>query len=98
MINHQQIRREGVGAYLRKIREARGQTQWELAQRLGYTTAQFVSNWERGVAYPAPESLELLAEALGIDFVDLVKRIYKVKGREVLAQRDAILNSKRMVG
>lgn len=95
MINAQQIRRDGVGTYLRKIREARGMTQWNLALALGFSTAQFVSNWERGVAYPAPDSLEMIAETLGIDFVDLVKRVYKAKGKEVLAQRDAILNSKR---
>ena len=35
---------------LKDAREAKGLTQRELAEMLGYTSAQFISNWERDVA------------------------------------------------
>lgn len=34
---------------LKTAREAKGLTQRELAERLGYSSAQFISNWERDV-------------------------------------------------
>lgn len=39
-----------LSEYLKAKREAKGLTQRELAEKLGYTSAQFISNWERDVA------------------------------------------------
>lgn len=42
----------GIGIYLKEKRVARNLTQKEVAKIFGYSTSQFVSNWERGVACP----------------------------------------------
>lgn len=39
---------EGMADFFREAREKVGLTQMEVAIALGYSTAQFVSNWERG--------------------------------------------------
>jgi transcriptional regulator with XRE-family HTH domain len=56
----------GIGKYLSEQRRASGLTQREVSTALGYTTAQFVSNWERGVSLPAPAVLADLAPLLGV--------------------------------
>lgn len=58
--------RKKTGKALRAWRLAAGLTQWDLASRLGYVTAQFVSNWERGISLPPFEKLPALAHLLGI--------------------------------
>ena len=44
--------REELSAHLKHKREAAGLSQGEVSRALGYTSAQFVSNWERGLASP----------------------------------------------
>lgn len=41
-----------VGRFLRKAREKSGLTQKELSVAIGYTSAQIISNVERGLAGP----------------------------------------------
>ena len=62
----QDLRRRIVGDFFRKERIRAGLTQADLARRLEYTTAQFVSNWERGVALPPLATLPKLARLLGV--------------------------------
>jgi transcriptional regulator with XRE-family HTH domain len=53
------------------MREARIKaelTQDELAAELGYKSAQFVSNWERGISTPPIANLRRLAEVLDVNF------------------------------
>lgn len=49
------------------LRKQRGLSQTELAEKIGISR-QAVSNWERGIATPDVETLQLLAEALEVDF------------------------------
>lgn len=63
-----------LGNYLREAREAKGLTQIEVAKRLGYSTSQFVSNWERGMCSPAENKMKKLIKMLGLD-----KNALKVK-------------------
>lgn len=51
-----------LGKYLKDKREAAGLSQKEVADRLGYTTPQFVSNWERGVSQPPLKTLKKIGE------------------------------------
>jgi predicted ATPase/DNA-binding SARP family transcriptional activator/transcriptional regulator with XRE-family HTH domain len=61
---------EVFGARLRRLREAAGLTQEELAQSAGLST-NAVSQLERGVrTRPHPHTLAVLADALGIDGVE----------------------------
>lgn len=53
----------GFGSRLRKLREARGFTQGELAGRVGIELVQ-ISRYERGQALPNAETLVSLAEVL----------------------------------
>jgi transcriptional regulator with XRE-family HTH domain len=42
----------GMSEYLKTKRVSSGLTQGDVATKLGYTSAQFVSNWERGLSLP----------------------------------------------
>ena len=46
-----------LAKYLKEKRLAANLSQINIAHRLGYGSAQFISNWERGVAWPAALSL-----------------------------------------
>ena len=70
----------GFGSRLRKLREARGFTQGELAERVGIELVQ-ISRYERGQALPNAETLVSLAEVLKTD-TDILLR------GEPSAQRD----------
>ncbi len=49
-----------VGQYLKDKRVEAGYTQFEVAKKLGYLTAQYISNIERGIALPPNRSLTKL--------------------------------------
>jgi transcriptional regulator with XRE-family HTH domain len=48
--------------FLREKRLASGQSQGVVAKKLGYTSAQFVSNWERGLSSPPVHTLRKLCD------------------------------------
>lgn len=56
-------------------RKKRGLTQLELSSRMGHGTAQFVSNWERGISKPPRSSLRKLCKVLECD-VEEVCELY----------------------
>jgi transcriptional regulator with XRE-family HTH domain len=43
---------EGLAVFLKERRVHVGLTQSDVAKKLGYSSPQFVSNWERGLARP----------------------------------------------
>jgi transcriptional regulator with XRE-family HTH domain len=45
-------KRDGLSEFLKNKRVEAGLTQSEVARKLGYSSPQFVSNWERGLANP----------------------------------------------
>jgi transcriptional regulator with XRE-family HTH domain len=51
---------EGFGRYLAGRRVAAGFTQRRVAATLGYSSAQFISNFERGIAVPPLKKLKVL--------------------------------------
>jgi transcriptional regulator with XRE-family HTH domain len=55
---------------IRQLREERGWTQLELANRLGVTPAT-VYNWERARFEPTGSKLRLLARAFGVSMDDI---------------------------
>ena len=59
------------GAFLAQVRRERNMTQDELAQQL-HVTDKAVSRWERGVGLPDINTLEPLADALGLSLADLM--------------------------
>jgi len=60
------IRQRTVGRALKLWRERANLSQRDVAMALGYTTAQFVSNWERGVALPPFSVLPKLCRILSV--------------------------------
>lgn len=61
-----------LGAFIAGIRKEKQITQAELAKRL-HVTDKAVSRWERGVGYPDINTLEPLADALGVTLTELMK-------------------------
>jgi transcriptional regulator with XRE-family HTH domain len=61
--------------YLKFKRKQAKLTQLQVSKELNYDSAQFVSNWERGISLPPAKELKILAKMYHIDFTEL-KRIY----------------------
>ena len=59
------------GNYLSRMRKIQGLTQAELAEQL-HVTDKAVSRWERGIGLPDINTLEPLADALGLTLADLM--------------------------
>ena len=64
--------KEKFGAYLSKLRKKNGLTQAELAKKINVTD-KAISKWERGIGLPDINSIEPLADALGVSIVDIMK-------------------------
>jgi transcriptional regulator with XRE-family HTH domain len=60
------------GAFIASIRKEKNMTQAELAQKIRVTD-KAVSRWERGLGFPDINTLEPLAEALGISVLELMR-------------------------
>lgn len=56
-----------IARLLKKKRIEAGLTQSEVADMLGYTSSQFISNWERGLAKPPAFMLKSLAKIYKMD-------------------------------
>jgi transcriptional regulator with XRE-family HTH domain len=61
-----------VGRNIKKIRLARGLTQEELAELSGFSQ-QYISGLERGGRNPTVVSLYELAQALGVNYLELLQ-------------------------
>lgn len=68
-----QINYVKLGKFLQQKRQESGLSQNKVAKKLGYTTPQFVSNWERGVINPPIETLAILPKLYNFDKKELVK-------------------------
>ena len=60
-----------TGAMVKSLREKKGMTQLELAERINVTD-KAVSKWETGRGYPDISLLEPLATALGVSVIELL--------------------------
>jgi transcriptional regulator with XRE-family HTH domain len=56
------IKKASVSELLRKARTKKGLSQSEVAKRLGYSSPQFISNWERGLSSPPIPKLKKLCK------------------------------------
>ena len=59
------------GRKLRKLREAKGITQQQLAEKLGFVSNSYVSEVESGKFIPSEEKLKKIAKALSVPFKEL---------------------------
>lgn len=60
-----------TGAVIRALREKKGLTQEELAEKI-FVSGKAVSKWETGRGFPDVSLIEPLAEALGISVIELL--------------------------
>ena len=60
-----------TGAVIRKLRESKGMTQEQLAEKL-FVSSKAISKWETGQGFPDISLLEPLAAALGISVIELL--------------------------
>lgn len=64
-----------LGDTLKNLRVNAGLSQKEVAEILGYDTAQFVSNWERNISIPPAGSTDKLAKLYSVQKEQLVEAI-----------------------
>lgn len=64
-----------TGETLQYLRTLSDLTQKQVADRLGYSSAQFISNFERGIAVPPLKKLKVLVRMYGADRDQLVELI-----------------------
>lgn len=62
-----------VNSFLKQKRIDAGLSQGELASQLGYTSPQFVSNWERGLSLPPKGSMKKVCKILKLDYAAFVE-------------------------
>lgn len=60
-----------TGQLIKRARKKAGLTQLELAQKLD-VPFQSVSQWERDLRNPKPETIEKIANAIGVDYMELI--------------------------
>ena len=61
-----------LGKKIAELRQGKGMTQLDLAQRMGVTD-KAVSKWERDLSYPDISSFPRLAEILGVSIDELMQ-------------------------
>ena len=71
------------GELLREFRGNAGISQWKVARFLGYKSAQFVSNWERGLSEPPIETLATLAELYQISSDSMLEMYIQFRMQEL---------------
>lgn len=64
-----------IGGYLKEARQSAGITQRALADELDLTTAQYVSNIERGISPPSVDYLKTIKSLCGVSRGELANKI-----------------------
>jgi transcriptional regulator with XRE-family HTH domain len=60
-----------LSGFLKGARTHSGLSQREVSLRLGYTSPQFISNWERGISSPPCRTLRKLGDLYKVPAQDL---------------------------
>lgn len=60
-----------IGQLIKTARKNAGMTQTDLAKKLGIPY-QSIGQWENGLRYPKPKTLQRIADALGIHVMELI--------------------------
>ncbi|MBY0316999.1 MAG: helix-turn-helix transcriptional regulator [Bdellovibrionales bacterium] len=79
--------------FLKKKRVESGLSQWDVAQKLGYSSPQFVSNWERCKCSPAIESFKGLSNLYEISFEIMVK-MYLNDQKQMIYKKNRVRKNK----
>ena len=79
-----------LAQFLKEKRTLSGLSQKDVASKLGYSTSQFISNWERGVSQPPINTLRTLATMYKIS----AEQMFNVLLEETMVQVQADLKRK----
>lgn len=77
-----------VSEFLREARLKSGLSQAELSEKLGYTSPQIVSNWERGLCWAPLDKLYDISQILKLNKAQLIDLL--------MAEQEALIRSKVM--
>jgi transcriptional regulator with XRE-family HTH domain len=77
------MKADRLSEFLKENRIKAGFTQAEVAQKLGYTTPQFISNWERGQSSPPIKILKRLAKLYSVGAQELYDVILEISIEEL---------------
>jgi transcriptional regulator with XRE-family HTH domain len=75
--DEQELRQRHVGRLLKAARENAGLRQSDVAKKLGYSSPQFISNWERGLSLPPLDRLPKLLVFLDIPRKTLIASFHR---------------------
>lgn len=82
--------------FLKEKRVAAGLSQKDVADKLGYSTPQFISNWERGVSHPPINALKKIGEMYKVSADELFEVTLNATIQDVTQDlRRKFANSKR---
>lgn len=82
-----------LGLFLKEARLSKNLSQAHVAEHLGYSTSQFVSNWERGISMPPLSTLKKLVFLLEIDGHEIMGVILDAQ-KEILMQQLSVSDLK----
>lgn len=71
------MKKNHLGPYLQKKRLQSGYTQLDVAKKLGYSSPQFISNFERGLCSPPLKQLKKIANLYKLDPSELIDIMMK---------------------
>lgn len=77
---------EKLGKFLKKSRIDAGLTQQEVSEKLGFSTAQYISNWERGMSTPPLQNLHTIVDLYNLDAEHFLKEILEVQKMQMQLQ------------
>lgn len=75
-----------LSKFLKEKRLASGLSQGAVAKKLGYTSPQFVSNWERGLSQPPIATLRKIAQIYNISANDMFEVMLKAAVEQVTSE------------
>ena len=85
-----------IGANIRRARTHRHLTQDDLAQAV-HTTRQTISNYETGHSRPDVETLQRLADALGVELTELLDGAPSADARRAALRRVCIMGAVTLI-
>lgn len=85
-----------IGANIRRARVRRKLTQDDLAQTV-HTTRQTISNYETGRSRPDVETLQRLADALGVELTELLDGAPSADARRAALRRVCIMGAVTLI-
>lgn len=82
------IRMRLIGKLLRRARLKADLTQKQVSEELGYSTAQFISNWERGISLPPNDALPILAKLYRLSPQQIIRAFEQYRLQELNIEQE----------